>query len=114
MVTLTATDDAFLFDIKRGHKIWALKSKINIPKENLVQAYQDKAELNNWSGFRIPGTYIPYIITAGTFYRKGNRNFWDMMNKKNTIIVELKNNYYNKLYIEVENPKEMMNALNTK
>jgi len=91
-----------------------LKSKINIPKENIIQAYQNEEELNSWSGWRIPGTYIPYLITAGTFYRKGNRNFWDVMNKENTIIVELKDSFYNKLYIEVENPEETINLLKIK
>lgn len=114
MVTLTVTDDEFIFKIKGLHKIWAFKNKIEIPKENIIHAYQNEEELNSSSGFRIPGTYIPYLITAGTFYRKGNRNFWDIMNKKNTIIVELKDNYYNKLFVEVENPEETMNLLNTK
>jgi len=114
MVNLTVTDDEFIFNLKGLHKIWALKSNINIPEENIVQAYQNEEELNSWRGWRIPGTYIPYLITAGTFYRKGNRNFWDVMNTKKTIIVELKDSFYNKLYIEVENPEETINLLNMK
>lgn len=82
MVNLTITDDEFIFNLKGLHKIWALKSKINIPKENIIQAYQNEEELNSWSGWRIPSTYIPYLITAGTFYRKGNRNFWDVIIRK--------------------------------
>jgi hypothetical protein len=114
MVSISKKNGEIIFTTVGWHKIWALKSNIKIPKENIVQAYQDQEELKSWSGWRIPGTYIPYLITAGTFYRKGNRNFWDVMNTKNTIIVELKDNFYNKLYIEVENPEETISLLNSK
>lgn len=113
MVTVTSNGNQFIINIKGLHKIWALKSQISVSKENIIKAYQDKKELNTWSGFRIPGTYIPYLITAGTFYRKG-WNFWDVVNKDNTIIVELKDEGYKKLYIEVEHPEETINLLNIK
>ena len=113
MVSVTLNDDTFIFEIKGFHKIWAMESKITISKENIIRAYQNKNEFTFWSGFRMPGTEIPGIITAGTFYKKG-RNFWDVMNKKNSLIVELKDSYYKKLIIEVENPEESMRLLNTK
>ncbi|MFV5698452.1 hypothetical protein ACM55H_08795 [Flavobacterium sp. ZT3R17] len=113
MVSVTVSGDTFIFEIKGFHKIWAMESKITISKENIIRAYQNKNEFTFWRGFRIPGTEIPGIITAGTFYKKG-RNFWDVMNKKNALIVELKDNYYKKLIIEVENPEETMRVLNTK
>jgi Holliday junction resolvase len=37
-----------------------------------------------------------------------------MTREKNTIIVELKNHRYNKLYIEVEDPETAMELLNIK
>jgi hypothetical protein len=114
MVSISKKNGEFIFNIMGWHKIWAFVSKINIPEENIVLAYQNEEELKSWSGWRIPGTYIPYWITAGTFYRKGNRNFWDVMNTKKTIIVELKDSFYNKLYIEVENPEETVQLLNSK
>ncbi|MFV5692390.1 hypothetical protein ACM55K_10245 [Flavobacterium sp. LT1R49] len=113
MVSVTLDGDTFIFEIKGLHKIWAMESKITISKENIIRAYQNKNEFTFWKGFRLPGTEIPGIITAGTFYKKG-RNFWDVMNKKNALIVELKDNYYKKLIIEVANPEETMRILNTK
>ena len=113
MVSVTLDGDTFIFEIKGFHKIWAMQSKITISKENIIRAYQNKNEFTFWRGFRMPGTEIPGIITAGTFYKKG-RNFWDVMNKKNALIVELKDNYYKKLIIEVANPEETMRLLNTK
>ena len=62
----------------------------------------------------MPGTQVPWVITAGTYIKKGKRNFWDVCNKKNAIIVELTDSYYHKLIIEVENPELVMQQLNAK
>jgi hypothetical protein len=110
MVAISTTDDKYIFKIKGLHQIWALQDKITIPKNDIINVYQDESELKKWKGFRV-GTYIPFLITAGTFSWKGKRNFWDMAKEKNTIIVELKNHIYNKLYIEVENPTEAIELL---
>lgn len=112
MVSLTSEDGTFIFEIKGWHKIWALESKIRVTKEQIIKAYQNKEELTFWKGFRMPGTEIPGYIAAGTFYKKG-RNFWDVMNKNNAIIIKLNNHYYKRLIIEVENPEEMLQLLNT-
>jgi len=89
------------------------KQNLNVPKENVVKAYQDIEELHKYCGFRV-GTYIPFIIIAGTYYLRNKTNFWDMSREKNTIIVELKDHPYNKLYIEVENPEAAIELLNSK
>lgn len=111
MVTIEIQDNNYVFHMKGLHKIWALRSKITVPKTDVVKAYQDQEELHKFCGFRV-GTYVPFVIIAGTYYLKGKKNFWDMTREKNTIIVELKNHYYNKLYIEVESPENAMSLLN--
>lgn len=110
MVAITATSEKFIFKIKGWHQIWSLRDKIIVAKEDVVNVYQNPEELSKWKGIRV-GTHIPGIIAAGTFSWKGRRNFWDVMKNKNTIIVELKNNIYNKLYIEVENPEMAIQLL---
>lgn len=113
MVSVTATPEKFIFKIEGWHQIWALCDKIIISREDVLNVYQDREELRKWKGFRV-GTEIPGIITAGTFSWKGKRNFWDVMKKKNTLIVELQNNTYTKLYIEVENPEWALQFLKAK
>ncbi len=113
MVTITPSNDKFIIDIKGFHQILTLKSKIIISKNNIVKVYQSNEELNKWSGYRIAGTYFPFLIIAGIFYNKG-RNFWDVSNKSNAIIIELQNEAYKKLIVEVDNPKESIALLTTK
>lgn len=113
MVQITKKQNLITVAILGFHKIWSLKHQLRIQANDIVAVYQNEAELNDFKGIRF-GTFIPYLITAGTFYWKGKRNFWDVMNKKNTIIIELKNNQFNKLYLEVENPTATINLLNSK
>ncbi|WP_426092215.1 hypothetical protein [Flavobacterium sp. DSR3-2] len=114
MVVITSEDNEFIFNILGSHKFWALENKIRVPKNKIIRAYQSNDEFTFWIGWKMPGTQLPWVITAGTYIKKGKRNFWDVCNKKNAIIVELKDSYYNKLIIEVENPAMIMNLLNEK
>lgn len=114
MVSVTPNENEFIFDILRSHKFWAFENKIRVPKNKIIRAYQSDDEFTFWIGWKMPGTQLPSVITAGTYIKKGKRNFWDVCNKKNAIIVELKDSYYNKLIIEVENPEEAMTLLNAK
>jgi len=114
MVTINTTEDQFIFEINGLHKLWTFQSEIKVSKKDIIKAFQSDEEFTFWIGWRMPGTYLPWVITAGTYYKKGKRNFWDVVNKKNAIIVELKDSYYNKLIIEVKNPLEALNTLNSK
>lgn len=114
MITINTTEDKFIFKINGIHKLWAFESEIKVFKKDIVRVFQSNEEFTFWIGWRMPGTSIPGVITAGTFYKKGKRNFWDVVNKKKTIIVELKDSYYNKLIIEVKDPLEAINLLNSK
>ena len=108
IITHSTTID---FEIMGWHKLWSLTSKITIPKEKIIKAYQDELEITFWKGLRMPGTEIPGLLAAGTFYKNG-RNFWDVSNKKNAIVITLDNHYYKKLIIEVSNPAQMLQLLN--
>jgi hypothetical protein len=110
MVNVILQNEQVIFEIKGLHRFWAMKDRIKVSRKNILDIYQDKSEITFWKGFRAPGTEIPGIIAAGTFYKNG-RNFWDVVNKKNTIIIELKDERYKKLYIEVDNPDETIRLL---
>jgi hypothetical protein len=45
------------------------------------------------------------VITAGTFYQHGKRVFWDVHNPDNTVVIELRDERYNELIVEVANPQ---------
>jgi hypothetical protein len=111
MITIRKQDNNFVFEVNGMHKHWAFRSSLTIPKEHIARAYQDTESIEGWKGWKIPGTYIPYLITAGTFYKDGDRIFWDACNMHQCIIVELHDEDFQKLIIEVEDPKEAIALL---
>ncbi len=111
MVQITKNEYEFVFEIKGIHKIWAFRSKIKVLKEDVINAYHKQNKTISGLGWKMPGTYIPGLITAGTFIKNGECNFWDVCNSKNAIVVELKNSSFKKLIIEVKNPTESINLL---
>lgn len=104
MITINRQDDKFIFEVNGMHKLWALKSQLTIPAAHILNAHQDLESIKGWKGWKLPRTFIPSIITAGTFYKDGNKIFWDASHIEKCIIVDLKDEDYNQLIIEVENP----------
>src|SRR5450432_166135 len=111
MVTINKQGDNFIFEVNGMHKLWAFKSQLTIPAEHILDAHQDLESIKGWRGWKLPGTYIPTIITAGTFYKDGKKLFWDASNIEKCIIVDLQDERYNQLIIEVENPAKAMEFL---
>ncbi len=111
MVTIKKHADNFIFEVKGLHKLWALKSQITIPKENIIRAYPNQENLNWIKGLRMPGTHIPGLITSGSYILKDGTIFCDVVDHEKSIVVELKDNHYKKLIIEVDNVKEAISIL---
>jgi len=113
MVTIEKDKNNFVFEIKGMHKFWALKSQLVIPIEHVIAVYPNTRSLL-WLGIRWPGTQIPGIITSGTFLADDGNIFCDVSNKENAIMIELKDEKYSKLIIEVENPSNAIALLTNK
>ena len=114
MVTIEKQADNFTFEVKGLHKLWALKSQITIPAENIINAFPNQENLNWILGLRMPGTHIPGLITAGTYILRDGTIFCDVSDHKKSIVVVLKDEHYKKLIIEVDNVEEAISMLTTK
>ncbi len=110
MVKIIKENEDFIFEMQGLHKLWSLKSQLKIPVANIKKVHQELDD-SWWKGWRAPGTNIPGLIVAGTFYLQGEKNFWDVVNKEKAIVVELEGENYNQLVIEVENPEEAIALL---
>ena len=62
-------------------------------------------------GTRNPGTSIPGLLTAGTFNAGVARTFWDVHNPENTIVIELRDERYRELIVEVSDPQDAVELI---
>jgi hypothetical protein len=106
MVDLSISDGKLSLHVRGADKLWAFKSSLEIPLAHIAGVQADSEVARGWwHGIRMPGTNLPGVITAGTFYQDGNRVFWDVHNPEKTIVINLHDERYNKLVVEVDDPQ---------
>jgi hypothetical protein len=106
MVDISREGKNIRFEIRGFHKLWAFRSNIVVPREHIVNVYQNEKEIEYMGGLRVLGTSIPNVICAGSFLFPEGPVFCDLCNKNNAVIVCLKDEYFKKLIVEVEDPEE--------
>jgi hypothetical protein len=105
MTRLEITDGKLIIEVEGADKLWALKSSLTIPLAHISSVDHDPEAAGKWwHGIKAPGTNLPGVVTAGTFYRAGEKVFWDVHHPENTIIITLHDESYQKLVIEVADP----------
>ena len=106
MVDLSITSGTLELHVLGADKLWALKSWLSIPLHHVAGIRADSTIARGWwHGLKMRGTSVPGVITAGTFYQDGKRVFWDVHNPENTVVIELEDDRYDELIIEVADPK---------
>jgi len=106
LVDLEIAEGKLILHVRGVDKLWALKSSLEIALIHIAGARADAdAARGWWHGIRMPGTNIPGIITAGTFYQDGKRVFWDVHHPNNTIVIDLHDDSFNQLVVEVADPQ---------
>lgn len=65
---------------------------------------EDQVARGEDQGIRMPGTNVPGVITAGTFYEDDKRVFWDVHHPEKTIVIDLHDERYSELIVEVADP----------
>ena len=105
MTEVELTRDALVVHVQGMDQLWALKSRLEIPLAHVVGAEVDPEIAREWhKGIRAGGTHVPGVITAGTFYQEGERVFWDVHDPEQTVVIQLRDELYARLVIEVDDP----------
>lgn len=113
MVNITIVNDRIHLTVEGWDKLWSLRSELEFPLAHITSVYRDAdAARGWWKGIRMPGTNIPGVITAGTFYHNGGVVFYDVHDPDKTVVLELDHEHYDKLVIEVANPDSAVAQVN--
>jgi hypothetical protein len=106
MVDLSVANGNLTLHVLGADKLWAFKSSLEIPLVHIAGVRADPVVTEQWwHGIRMPGTSVPGLITAGTFYQDGKRVFWDVHHARNAIIIDLHDERFNQLIVEVADPQ---------
>jgi hypothetical protein len=85
--------DDIIIELSNLEKILSLHNSFRIP---ITQIIEVSATLlpPTWKEIRAPGTAIPALIKAGTYYTSRGKEFWMLKKKDNPIRIELSNNNF--------------------
>jgi hypothetical protein len=113
MVDLSIEGNMLSLKVEGLDRLWALKSHLEIPLAHIKGVHRDPQGLYNmnWKTIKAPGTLVPGVIAAGTFYQQGKRVFWDVHNPENVIVIELHDERYEALVIEVADPDRAISLI---
>lgn len=64
-------------------------------------------------GIRLPGTYIPWLVAAGTYYTKKGKEFWCLIGKKKILRIELHDEPYARLILGINENESWKEKLDT-
>jgi len=113
MVDVSINASRAVFNVEGLHKLWAIKSRIEIPLTHITGVEVNHDQVHRWwHGFKLIGTDAPGLFAAGTFYYHGELVFWDVHDTTKTIIVSLEHERYKKLIVEVNDPDAAARMLN--
>ena len=113
MVDVSVAGGIVTFRVRGLHKLWALRSKIRVPARDIVKVERGETMTREWAGWRLPGTWFPGVITAGSYLKKGQWSFWDVVSPERTIVVTTKGHRFSRLIVEVADPVAEMSRLET-
>jgi hypothetical protein len=80
-------------------QLWALKSNLEIPLARIAGVRADGAGMVAWR--QDARNQYSGVITAGTFYQDGKRVFWDVHDAAKVIVIDLRDETYQQLIVEV-------------
>lgn len=110
--TVTIAPDALVVEPTGLDKMWSFTARLVIPLNHVRGATHDPGMKNAPKGWRGPGLRLGDKL-AGTFHADGERQFWNVDGYDNAIVVELSGEDYQRLIFSVDQPRELVDAINT-
>jgi len=94
--------------------IFAFRRSFSIPLRHITAAEITPDALSGlWKGIRAPGTHIPGLIVAGTYYKNGEKSFWYIRRGDEIVSLRLTDDEnYDQLVLGVEDAQRITHAIN--
>ncbi len=93
-------------------RLWALKSNVVFPVEGVRSVYTESDPQPPWREEPLAwvraGISVPKIVQAGTFTKRGAREFWCVRYTGRSIVFELEDLPYTRVIADVRDPEAIV------
>jgi len=113
MAEIHIKQDNLIIKIEGMRKLWALKSQLSIPLDNIVKVTVDPGIWENTPklGEKRIGTDLYGFYFAGTFMQQGNKIFYDLKRKEDAVVITLKDEDFDFLIVGVKDSNETIQLI---
>jgi hypothetical protein len=94
--------------------LWALKTRLVLPIDHVQGARRDPhlpAE-GPWLGAGRSDSLLGYAVAAGPMLVQGRREFWAVHHPERAVTIDLVDERYRRLVVEVADPAAVIEAVN--
>ncbi len=90
--------DRLKIEFEWYERLWAVRIEpaMDIPLAH-ISSVTIAEPYSNWAEIRAPGTFLPGIIKAGTYYTKQGKEFWYVTDDRNYLTLELHDEPYRRI-----------------
>jgi hypothetical protein len=114
MADVTVTHDRLRVSIRGIDVLWAFKARLVLPLDHVKGARRDPhlpAE-GPWLGAGRADSLLGYAVAAGPMLVHGRREFWDVHDPERAVTIDLVDEPYQRLVVEVADPAAVIAAVN--
>ena len=111
MPVLELTKDELVVHLRAWEALLSLHRSIRIPLAHVRGATADDGYRGRELGLRAPGTGLPGILSAGTFYKNGDRQFVFIGPRTHPVVIELANEKWKRIVLGVEDARHTVAAV---
>jgi hypothetical protein len=94
--------------------VWTTRRRITVPLEHVRGARIDPDVVRHgpWLGAGYTDALLDYTVAAGPMIVHGRHEFWDVHFPERTVVVELADEPYDRLVVDVDDPQATAAEIN--
>ncbi len=110
---LSINHDRLRIDLNPWERVWAFffNQTLEISIAHIRQVTIAKPE-TDWKDVRLPGTFLPGVIKAGTYYTSQGREFWYATHDHDYLTLELDDEFYKRIVLTIEQSQMWLDRIN--
>jgi hypothetical protein len=114
MTDVTLTQDQLRVTIRGIDRLWAFRARLVLPLEHVAGARLDPHVRSEgpWLGAGRTDSLLDYAVAAGPMIVHGRREFWDVHDPARAVTIDLVDEPYQRLVVEVGDPAAVVAAVN--
>ncbi|MBE9127711.1 MULTISPECIES: hypothetical protein [unclassified Coleofasciculus] len=102
-MNLSIIDNKLRIELEWYEQLWAVSwdKSFEIPLTHIESATTDEPP-SSWTEIRAPGTFLPGVIKAGTYYTSTGKEFWYATNDRNYLVLVLRDEPFKKIVLTLD------------